>query len=64
MEQNKTENHGVRLMSVQEASRQLGVGHWMMYQLIHQKSLKTVKIGKRRLVSSRAIDEFISSMEQ
>ena len=54
----------MRLLSVPEACKRLGVGHWMVYQLIHQGNLKTVKIGKRRLVSTRAIDEFISSMEQ
>jgi len=64
MEQNNMSGADMRLLSVPEACEQLSIGHCMMYQLIHQKALKTVKIGKRRLVSSRAIDEFINSLEQ
>ncbi len=64
MEQSNNINNEVRLLSVKEAGSRLGIGHWAVYQLIHQHALKTVKIGKRRLISSRAIDEFITGQER
>ena len=64
MEQNSYKDTDIRLLSIPEACERLGIGHWMAYRLIHQGSLKTVKIGKRRLVSTRAVDRFIDSMEQ
>ena len=54
----------MRLIRVPEASKRLGIGSWMVYQLIRQGDLKTVKLGKRRLINTRALDEFINSMEQ
>jgi len=57
-------NSETRLLSVKEACARLGIGHWAVYQLIHQHALKTLKIGKRRLISTNAIDEFIKSQEQ
>jgi len=54
----------LQLLSVKEACERLGIGHWAVYQLIHQHKLKTVKIGKRRLVSNRALEDFIASQEQ
>jgi len=64
MEQNNIKESDMRLLSIQEVCKRLGVGHWMVYQQIHRKALKTVKMGKRRLVSTRALDEFIDSMER
>jgi len=59
----KNEEHN-QLLSIPEVCKRLGVGHWMVYEQIRSKSLKTVKIGKRRLVSTRALDAFINSMER
>jgi len=64
MEQNTKKDTDVRLMSIPEACKRLGVGHWAVYQQINKKALKTVKIGKRRLVSVNALNEFITSLEQ
>ncbi len=62
--QESNQNNETRLLSVKEACGRLGVGHWAVYQLIHTNALKTLKIGKRRLISSHAIDEFINSQER
>jgi len=64
MEQYKCSEVGVRLMSVKEACGRLGIGHWAIYQQINKRALKTVKIGGRRLVSAKALNEFITSLEQ
>jgi len=65
MEQNNQQpSANMRLLSIREVCERLGVGHWMVYEQIRRKALKTVKIGKRRLVSTRALDEFINAMER
>lgn len=53
-----------RLLSVKEACERLGIAHWTFYQLVHRHAIKTVKIGKRRLVSTHAIDQFVENSEQ
>jgi len=63
MEQ-KSKETDVCLLSVKETCKRLGIGHYTVYQQIHKNKLKTVKIGKRRLISTKAIDEFIASQEQ
>jgi excisionase family DNA binding protein len=64
MGQNLTTDTDIRLISIPEACKRLGIGSWNMYQQINKKALKTVKIGKRRLVSVKALHEFITSLEQ
>ena len=54
----------MRLFSIREVCKRLGIGHWAVYQQINKKALKTVKIGKRRLVSVKALNDFITSLEQ
>jgi len=58
------EDNETRLLSIKEVCGRLGIGHWAVYQQIHQHKLKSIKIGKRRLISTNAIDEFIASQEQ
>ena len=62
MDQNIKED--MRLISIPETCKRLGIGHWAVYQQINKKALKTVKIGKRRLVSVKALNDFIVSREQ
>lgn len=38
------------LMTVQEASDALQISRWQLYQLINQRRLNTVKIGRRRFI--------------
>jgi len=64
MEQNTTKDNDMRLISISEACKWLGIGHWAVYQQINKRALKTVKIGGRRLICVKALNEFISSLEQ
>jgi excisionase family DNA binding protein len=64
MEQNIAKDNDMRLISIPEACKRLGIGHWSVYQQINKKALRTVKIGKRRLVSVRALNDFITSLER
>jgi excisionase family DNA binding protein len=62
MEQNN--DNDMRLISLPEACKRLGIGSWAMYQQINKKTLKTVKIGGRRLVCIKSLNEFIVAMER
>lgn len=64
MEQNILKSTDMRLISIPEASELLGIGVWAVYQQINKQALKTVKIGGRRLVSVKTLNEFITALEQ
>ena len=40
----------------------LGIGRTLIYELIAQGKLKTVRIGRRRFVPGEAIEAFLSSL--
>ena len=61
MEDTYTEN--LKLLSIDQTCRQLGLGRWNIYKLINENRLLTVKVGKRRLVTPKAIRAFIASLE-
>ena len=58
----ETENK--KLLSIEQVCEQLNLSRWSVYRLIQQNRLKTVKIGKRRLVSVSAICAFIENLER
>jgi excisionase family DNA binding protein len=47
------------LLTVQEAADRLRVSRWSVYNLIRAHQLRTVKIGRRRLVTPAALAECI-----
>lgn len=57
--QAKTISNVPKLITVEEAAHLLGVGRTVTYGLIRNGSLKSLQIGKRRLVPTSAIEEFI-----
>jgi excisionase family DNA binding protein len=50
------------LLTVQEAADRLRVSRWSVYNLIRSDRLRTVKIGRRRLVTPAALAECISHL--
>jgi excisionase family DNA binding protein len=48
------------LLTVPEACRYLRVSRWMLYRLIQTNDLRTIKIGRRRLVPAAAVQEFVN----
>jgi len=58
----ETENK--KLLSIEQVCEQLNLSRWSVYRLIQQNRLKTVKIGKRRLVSVHAVCAFIENLER
>jgi excisionase family DNA binding protein len=47
------------LFTVQEAADRLRVSRWSVYNLIRSNQLRTIKIGRRRLVTPAALAECI-----
>ena len=50
-------------MNINQACERLNLGRWSVYKLINQNRLKTVKLGRRRLVTMNAIRTFIEKLE-
>ncbi|MCC6619211.1 MAG: helix-turn-helix domain-containing protein [Chloroflexi bacterium] len=46
-----------RLLSVEEAATALGIGRSMTFRLIRTGRLRTVKVGRRRLIPADALAE-------
>lgn len=47
------------LVTVEEASRLLGIGRTTMYDLIGRGEVKSVRLGKRRLISRKSLEQFV-----
>ena len=56
-------NEHTKLLSIDQACERLNLGRWSVYKLINQNRLRTVKMGRRRLVTMGAIRAFIESLE-
>lgn len=50
--------------TVEEASAATGLARSRLYQAISKGELKTFKAGRRRMVSTKAIEEFIAKLER
>jgi excisionase family DNA binding protein len=48
------------LLTTTEAAERLGIGRSSLYDLIRSNRLRTVKIGRRRLVPLTALDDAIA----
>jgi excisionase family DNA binding protein len=56
-----SENAPPRLLSIRQAARELGVCRSVIYELLRDGKIKSVKIG-RRLISRDAIEAFIATL--
>jgi excisionase family DNA binding protein len=52
-----------RLLTIQEAADRLRISRWLVYNLIRANQLRTVRIGRRRLVTPAALAEYIAILE-
>ena len=51
------------VISVEEAAEVLGVGRDLIYQLISSGRLRSLKIGSRRKISVKALNDFVDQEE-
>ena len=54
----------IRLLNIDQVCAALNMGRVKVYELINRKHLKSIKIGARRLVSVRALNDFIERLEE
>ena len=52
------------LHSIREASHALSLSRSKLYELIHTGTLKTVKIGQRRLVPATSLSAYVNSLSE
>jgi excisionase family DNA binding protein len=52
-----------RLHHVESVMERLGLGRSKVFELIASRRLRSVKVGRRRLVSEAALVEFIESLD-
>ena len=52
------------LLTVDEAAERLRVSRWTLYNLIRSNQLRTVKIGRRRLVPFAALAEYVDLLTE
>jgi excisionase family DNA binding protein len=57
-----SENAPPRLLSIRQAAREFGVCRTVIYELLRDGKIKSVKIGRRRLISRDAIEAFIATL--
>jgi excisionase family DNA binding protein len=50
------------LLTVDEAAEYLRVSRWTVYNLIRSNQLRTIKIGRRRLVALAALDACVEAL--
>ncbi|MEO3892379.1 helix-turn-helix domain-containing protein [Nonomuraea sp. B5E05] len=50
------------VLTVDEAANRLRVSRWTLYTLIRSNQLRTIKIGRRRLVPADALAECIKTL--
>jgi len=51
-------------VSVEEAAVLLGIGRTLAYQLVLSHALRSVKVGRRRLVIRASIEEYVERLEE
>jgi excisionase family DNA binding protein len=55
---------GPRLLSIVQAACELGICRTLVYALIKEKKLRSITIGRRRLIPAEAIDVFIAELNK
>lgn len=52
------------LLTMKEAASVLGVGLTLMYALVGQETITSVKVGRRRMVPVRALERYVEALEE
>jgi excisionase family DNA binding protein len=57
------ENISPRLWTVEQVQERLSIGRSTVFDLLGSGRLRSVKVGRRRLVSEAALSEFINQLD-
>ena len=55
--------HSGLAVGVEDAAKLVSVGRTEIYKAIKQKSLASLKVGKRRLIRVAALEEWLATLE-
>jgi excisionase family DNA binding protein len=58
----EAQHRNARLLSVIETARELGISRSLVYELLAAGALRSAKIGRRRLIPRKAVEEFIAGL--
>lgn len=50
------------LLSIDDAAKALGIGHAKVWQMVADHQIESVRIGRRRLVPSDALEDFVARL--
>ena len=53
-----------KLVSVEEAARTLSIGRSLLFEMLSAGTIRSVKVGRRRLVPVSALDEYVRELTQ
>lgn len=56
--------HPARLHTIEDVMKRLSIGRSMAFELISCGRLRSVKVGRRRLISEAALVEFIEKLDK
>lgn len=62
MSKQQVDSLQARLLPIEGVMAQLGVGRSTVFELIGSDQLRSVKIGRRRLVPQTAVDELVANL--
>ncbi|MGH4016822.1 MAG: helix-turn-helix domain-containing protein [Pseudonocardiaceae bacterium] len=52
------------LLTVKEVCAKLRISAWTFYQLVQKREIKTITIGRRRLMTRAALEEFMQQRSE
>lgn len=52
------------LLTIREASEVLRISRWKLYELINDRKIDTVKIGRRRLVPADTLTKLVDELRE
>jgi excisionase family DNA binding protein len=52
---------GRLLLSIPEAAKLLSVGRTMLYRLLERNEIPTIQVGRRRLIPTAALEQWVMS---
>ncbi len=60
----EVDNLDRKLVSVEEAARTLSIGRSLLFEMLSAGTIRSVKVGRRRLVPVSALEEYVKRLTE